>query len=425
MIDPELLYRAVESAQHGIYVTDATGKIEYGNPGFADITGYTVSELLGQPMSILKSGQMPSDYYRRLWQTLSAGERWEEEITNQRKDGSLYAAHQIISPVTDADGRVQRYVGIQRDITREREIQHDLATALLEFNAIFSNTQDAMFLVDVTDDPQRPFLFRKLSTSHELLTFLCTDQVRGRTPQETVGAEQGAVISAHYQRCVDVKHVISYEEELDLPAGHRVWSTQLSPVWREDRIVQIVGSSRDVTERKRMEEDLRYLSEIDSLTGIPNRRKTTEELERELARAHRHGSALSIILADLDHFKAINDDLGHEAGDNALRGVASTLQATVRPTDRIGRWGGEEFLIVLPETDGPGARTAAERIRAAVEASRAIPHRHITVSLGIASLGPVRTANPRALVHTVDSLVRIADEELYRAKESGRNRISG
>lgn len=424
MIGIEILQRAVDSAHHGIYVTDAQGTIQYVNDAFCRLTGYTSHELQGSPMSVLSSGETPSEYYQQLWRTIRSGVQWREEITNCRKDGSRYQAFQIISPILDEAGAPTNFVGIQHDVTEEKQIRVALDHAILEFEAIFANTQDAMFLVDVTEDGAG-FTFRKLSACHEALTGLSTDHVRGKTPRDVLGVTEGAVVEGHYRRCVQLGEPLSYEEELRLPAGTRVWHTQLSPVIEEERIVQLVGSSRDITERKRMEEDLRYLSEIDALTGIPNRRKISEELDRELARAHRHGNALSVLLADIDHFKGINDEMGHEMGDTALRGIAETIHATLRPTDRIGRWGGEEFLIVLPETDHSGARTAAERIRRAVESARTIPERRITLSLGLSSLGPVRTSNPRALSHTVDSLVRIADEELYRAKECGRNQVSG
>ncbi|MEX2442411.1 MAG: diguanylate cyclase [Alkalispirochaeta sp.] len=424
MIDATILQRAVDSAYHGIYVTDAQGTIEYANDAFCRLTGYASQELVGSPMSLLSSGDTSREYYAQLWRTILSGTRWQEEITNRKKDGSLYQAFQIISPILDESESVTRFVGIQHDITEEKRIRAELDKAMREFEAIFSNTQDAMFLVEVLDEGAM-FQFRKLSACHERLTGLSTDRIRGKTPREVLGVPEGSTVEGHYRRCCDLKEPISYEEHLHLPAGHRTWHTQLSPVLKEGRVVQLVGSSRDITERKRMEEDLRYLSEIDALTGIPNRRKISEELDRELSRAQRHGNALSVILADIDHFKAVNDELGHEMGDTTLRGIAETVQATLRPTDRIGRWGGEEFLIILPETDHSGARTAAERIRHGVEQARTIPDRTITLSLGVSGLGPVRTSNPRALSHTVDSMVRVADEELYRAKERGRNQVCG
>lgn len=424
MIDPVLLQKAVDSANHGIYVTDGQGTIQYINDAFCRLTGYPAEELVGARMSILSSGETPNEYYHRLWRIIRGGNQWREEITNRRKDGSRYQAFQIISPITDESGEVTHFVGIQHDITEEKQIRTALDHALREFESIFANTQDAMFLVDVVDGGGA-FEFRKLSACHERLTGLSTESVRGKSPRQVFGVREGTAIEAHYRRCLQLEEPISYEEELKLPVGRRTWHTQLSPVVQEGQVIQLVGSSRDITERKQMEEELRYLSEIDALTGIPNRRTISEELERELARAQRHGSAFSVILADIDHFKSINDELGHETGDAALRGIAETVRVTLRPSDRIGRWGGEEFLIILPETDHSGGRTAAERIRRAVEHARTIPGRTITVSLGLASLGPVRTSNPRALSHTVDSLVRIADEELYRAKDQGRNQVSG
>lgn len=424
MIDAELLQQAVETTEHGVYVTDGKGVILYANEGFARITGYPVDELVGSRMSVLSSGLTPASYYRSLWQTISSGQRWREEITNRRKNGTTYEAFQIITPVPGEDGKIRAYVGIQHDISQEKRIRRNLEEAVIECDAVFSNTLDALFLLEVVNGGES-FAYVRLSKSHEQLTGLSTDAVRTKSPVEVFGQEQGLEIEGHLRECLQVGHPISYETSLNTPMGERIWHTQVAPVYHGTVVAYLVGAARDITDRKRMEEDLRYLSEIDTLTGIPNRRKTTEELDREIARAQRHGNALSVLMVDIDHFKSVNDELGHESGDTALRGVAATIQASLRPTDRVGRWGGEEFVVVLPETDHPGARTAAERIRASVEASRTLPDRGITVSIGVASLGPVRTANPRALGHTVDSLVRIADEELYRAKESGRNRISG
>ena len=424
MVPQELLLRAVEAAHHGIYITDAQGRIQYANPAFLTLTGYGGDEILGRPISILSSGEMPAEYYQHMWESIRSGRRWQEEIVNRRRDGSLYCAFQVIAPVTESDGSISAYVGIQHDISAEKEIRRTLDRTIIEFDAIFSNTQDALVLVDVEKGPH-PFRMRKLSATFERLTGLTTDRVRGKTPEEIYGEDEAAAISGRYRECVERGFPISYEETLALPMGRRIWHTQLSPVRKGNDIVQLVGSSRDITDRKKIEEDLRYLSEVDPLTGVPNRRKIAEELDRELARAHRHSHPLSVLMSDVDHFKTINDEFGHDAGDSALRGIATTIRESLRPADRVGRWGGEEFVIVLPETDRAGALATAERVRLAVEGTPILTGRSVTVSIGIASLGAVREARPRALSHTVDSLVRIADEELYRAKDQGRNRVSG
>lgn len=409
-----LLQRAMDAAEHGIYVTDPEGTIEMVNPGFCNLTGYTHEQLIGERIGILKSGRMSADYYARLWSTIQSAQTWREEIINRRSDGTLYWAFQVITPVADDRQRVQHYVGIQNDISEKRTLQNDRDAALAELDAVFSNTRDALFLIDVEEDGT--FRYRKLNPAHETLTGFTTDEVRGKTPQQILPMAIARRLRENYRRCLESGSLVAYEEELDLPAGKRYWHTQLIPVRERGRVIQIVGSARDITERRHMEEELRYLSEMDALTGIANRRKTIEELEREIARAVRHDHPLSVLLLDIDHFKDVNDIFGHETGDSVLRAISSTAKAVLRPSDRLGRWGGEEFVIVLPETGPEGAQTLAGRVLDAVRDARAIPDYPITVSIGIASFRNVPGERD-----TVDSLVQRADERLYRAKDAGRN----
>jgi diguanylate cyclase (GGDEF)-like protein len=168
---------------------------------------------------------------------------------------------------------------------------------------------------------------------------------------------------------------------------------------------------------------LERLSAIDSLTGIANRRRLDEAVVEAMGRAAREGEPLAAAMIDIDYFKAYNDRYGHPAGDDCLRRVATTIQATLeRPADLAARYGGEEFLLLLPNTDLGGAAFVAERARAAIEAL-AIPHSEsraaevVTVSVGYASLRPERQSDSGTLVDA-------ADRALYAAKERGRNRIS-
>jgi diguanylate cyclase (GGDEF)-like protein len=154
----------------------------------------------------------------------------------------------------------------------------------------------------------------------------------------------------------------------------------------------------------------------DSLTGILNRRGMIEKLSNQLGRAKRYHEPFSIILVDIDLFKHINDDYGHQAGDQVLIAVAEQLKNDLREEDFCGRWGGEEFLICLPHTAVKGAKTVAEKLRTSV-AELEIKHEHhtlqVTISLGIT--GYDDTCD-------LDDLVRIADNAMYRAKQEGRNR---
>lgn len=156
-------------------------------------------------------------------------------------------------------------------------------------------------------------------------------------------------------------------------------------------------------------EDAGAMASIDPLTGLSNRRSMIEQLERRIALASRDGEASSLLLVDLDHFKSINDTRGHLAGDSALVDVADAMTSTVRPTDEVCRWGGEEFLILLPESSVDTAARTAERIREAIADSG------VTASIGVAD---VRRGD------TVSEWVRRADVALYAAKRNGRNRVS-
>ena len=161
---------------------------------------------------------------------------------------------------------------------------------------------------------------------------------------------------------------------------------------------------------------LAELASIDELTGVKNRRRFREDLEMLHAVASRQGTPLSVVMADVDHFKQFNDSFGHPAGDTVLRDVSTALQENVRAQDVVARYGGEEFVVLLPATVLTDALILAERLRDGV-AGFDWPLRPITISLGVATAG-TDPAGP-------DSLIEAADRALYRAKRSGRNRVCG
>jgi diguanylate cyclase (GGDEF)-like protein len=165
-------------------------------------------------------------------------------------------------------------------------------------------------------------------------------------------------------------------------------------------------------------EELRFRATHDALTGLANRSVILEALNREHARQRRAGGSFGIILLDIDHFKEVNDRHGHLCGDKVLREVARAMKESVRPYDTVGRYGGEEFLIVAPETDAETTLRIAERVRKTVE-SRAIAENEaevrVTSSLGVAANTHLNASRPQDLLH-------LADEALYRAKSNGRNR---
>lgn len=185
----------------------------------------------------------------------------------------------------------------------------------------------------------------------------------------------------------------------------------------------VLETVRDLTAHKQAEANFKSLAGVDSLTGIANRRTFDRLLSSEWRRAVRFGRPISLLIADIDHFKQFNDSFGHQRGDQCLRHVAETLACGAhRGGDVVARYGGEEFAIILPGVDRTGAAAVAEKIRAAVEQQQ-IPHPlsgagpHVTVSIGMATCEPNLEVNP-------EKLVCFADIALYRAKARGRNRVS-
>lgn len=186
----------------------------------------------------------------------------------------------------------------------------------------------------------------------------------------------------------------------------------------DDEDGQPIGSAaqiRDVTEERRLLEELRHVSITDALTGVFNRRHLDERLAAEFARASRYGTPVSVLLFDVDHFKRFNDTYGHDQGDRVLQAMGRAMHASMRQYDIPCRYGGEEFVVILPEADEQGAISVGERLRQRIEAMT-VDGLKVTISLGAASYPKLAVSGPEALLEA-------ADAALYRAKEGGRNRL--
>ncbi len=255
----------------------------------------------------------------------------------------------------------------------------------------------------------------------DLLGTICYESMHGRD-----SVCKGCLV----QKTFDAGHPFAKDKMAFLPDSSEAWFELYSyPIYDSSgsTVTHVFEFTREITEkkltemeRKRLIEELEQLSHTDALTGILNRRALALELEDEFNRAARYNKALSIIICDLDNLKKINDSLGHQAGDRALCHMADTLTSLLRAQDIAGRYGGDEFLVILPETDINGATSFAERFRAEVAASQfhfpGYQTVRITLSVGVCSLSPY--------MKNIEELVRPADEALYESKHSGRNTVT-
>ncbi len=280
------LARAVEQSPAPVVITDSNGNIEYVNPKFAQLTGYTSAEAIGRNPRILKSGKQPPELYEELWQRISNGKEWRGEFVNKKKNGDLYWENASISAIKNEEGVITHFVGVKEDIT----------------------------------------------------------------------------------------------------------------------------------ERKQKEESMRKLAYHDPLTGLPNRLLFKDRLSIALAQSNRNRQKLAVMLLDLDHFKDVNDTLGHNVGDQLLKAVGKRLIGLLRKNDTVARMGGDEFLLLLPEIKKlEDASTIAKRVMGTVRKPYAINgyKLRITASIGVA-VYPHDGQDD-------DSLMTHADNAMYWAKKEGRN----
>jgi diguanylate cyclase (GGDEF)-like protein len=200
---------------------------------------------------------------------------------------------------------------------------------------------------------------------------------------------------------------ICYEAEV----GEATYELHIYDV-RDAGLIRIYVT--DITQRKRNETEIHLLATTDSLTGISNRSEFSRMLASEMDRAKRYGTPLSLIMYDLDYFKRVNDSFGHDAGDEVLRAVTDVVKGNTRAVDVVARWGGEEFMVLMPQSDLTSAKSAAEKLRQAIAEHRFDKVNTITVSFGVTEFVPQDDFN---------TLLKRVDDALYLAKANGRNRV--
>jgi diguanylate cyclase (GGDEF)-like protein/PAS domain S-box-containing protein len=243
------------------------------------------------------------------------------------------------------------------------------------------------------------------------------DEIQGRhAPQHWVDT----VERQHYLEHV-FRHgrIDDFEAEMLTRSGRRFWASLSGQRLRFAGDDALLAAIVDVTAQKQARESLVVQATHDALTGVFNRRHVEDVLGKELERAERHGRPLAVAILDADHFKRINDTHGHQTGDEVLRAISQRCQSTLRSNDVLGRYGGEEFVIVFPETKLDEAGAVAERVRSAVADSPIKVGDHalvVTVSIGLAAHAPG---------HDLDKLLQRADAALYNAKQDGRNLVRG
>ena len=580
------LSQAIDQSPISIVITDINGTIEYVNPGFCNLTGYSSQEAYGKNPRILSSGMQSKEFYKALWNTILKGQVWKGEFTNRKKNGDLFIENASIAPIRDESGTITHFVAVKEDITQRKRDQaridealqfnqtilqaapigiliynskgdcisaNKAAASIMETNrrsllaenfheiepwkesglyamvtrttetrtgdsgqfrqhtsrgrdiwikvslSIFQAGKEINLLLMFEDVTDHHITEEQLSLTNEKLVLLNKDlevkkgdsenlremmdllQVCKNIPEtfrvfeqycerffpgsssaffmvneknhlmELVSScgenltsepifhmddcwclrrsqlhfaqsDKAGMVCAHMQSklsvCyVDIPMMVSGEV---LGVLHIEWNDQIEIGSRIQELGQAVAENISMSiSNIRLRQRLLEQSIHDPMTGAFNRRYLEETLSLELPRAIRKQRPLSLIMMDIDHFKNFNDTFGHTAGDFILTKLVETLYLHIRAEDVVCRMGGEEFLVLLPETTLEVARLKADLIRSKFAALKLVmndlPLGQVTISLGVATYPDHGNTSQEILLK--------ADQALYKAKEKGRNQV--
>jgi diguanylate cyclase (GGDEF)-like protein/PAS domain S-box-containing protein len=406
----EIRYRRLfETAQDGILILDAdTGEIGDVNPFLTDLLGYSKDELWGKKLweiGPFKDIAASKEAYEEL-QTKEYIRY--EDLPLETRDGQLRDV-EFVSNVYQVNNKRVIQCNI-RDITERKRTEE----ALLQLAAIVDSSDDA--IVGKTLDG----IIVSWNSGAEHIYGYTAEEVLGRPvslliPPDPDGKDETPSI---LERIRQGERIASYETVYRRKDGSLIdISLTISPVRNyTGKIIGASSISRDITERKKMEEIIRRQAYHDALTGLPNRMLFFDHLTLEIAVANRNRKKIAVMFMDLDNFKKINDTLGHIVGDKLLKEAANRLKACVREADTIARIGGDEFSILLADIIQPGdAVVISNKILESFKVPYVINEHeiHISTSIGI-SIYPQDGKQ-------IDDLMKNADTAMYQAKEKGRN----
>jgi len=431
----QLQSAALEAAANTIVITDRDGLIQWANSAFEGLTGYDPKEVLGRrPSDLVKSGRQSQQFYKELWDTILSGNIWHNELINRRKDGSLYFEEMTITPLQNTAEEIHHFIAVKQNITERKQAEAALIKSEQEYRTLFENMPIGLYRTSVGGQvlDANPALVRMFGFQ-DLPSFLSMKA-------ESLYADP--IFEARFQENIKIQDALAgFEAQFRRQDDTIFWAEDYVRVVRDEdgNPLFFEGSLVDITERRKSEIELRrtnalleaahrdlqkmfaheqFLARTDDLTGLYNRRHFFELASRQFDTSIRYRYPLTVILFDADGFKQANDTFGHAMGDNILIQIAQTTAAQVRDVDVLARYGGDEFIILLPQTNAEQAYLMAERIRESVAVLSMKNNESaffVTLSIGVAEID----LTPQD--QSIENVIHRADQALYEAKQSGRN----
>lgn len=405
-----------EHASAGIFLVGLDGRILKTNLIANTMFGYGQGELEGMTVNDIAlpedTGLSPQAM-RHLREGKADHETFEKRY--RHKDGRIVHGLVSVALVRDADGCPSHFISQVQDITQRYELEEKLRVSEERHRLLADNVSDALWTLSL--DGQITYMSPSIRrhrgfTPEELMRMPLREQF---PPESWAIVEQGLRTA---RADVAAGRPVNFRSELQewCKDGSLVWTeiTATSLYDREGRFLEIVGISRNIDERKQFEQELRRLATTDTLTGAWNRRRFEEAARQEIDRSHRYGEPLTLIVFDLDHFKCVNDRHGHQTGDRVLVELVTRVRDHLRVVDGLGRWGGEEFVVLMPHCDAQAGSALAEKLRSVVAEHPFETVGTVTVSFGVAQL---------LAQDSFDAWFKRADDAVYAAKAQGRNRV--
>jgi diguanylate cyclase (GGDEF)-like protein/PAS domain S-box-containing protein len=408
--------QVLDSIDSFIFTKDLSGKYTYANQAVLDLFDKRLDEVVGQSDEVFFDLKLSVQLQKNDQKVMALGIRVESEETNYIKVLNETRTYRSVKkPLFDEQGNITGMCGISTDITAEKILQIQVSEQKHLLDTILNNINAHVYM----KDSDRTFLYVNSQVA-ELFGDKAANII-GKKDTEVLPKE----MADHFYQSDSVvfktqeRQVIEETATDDEGNIHHYISTKI-PFLSPDKRSALIGFSTEVTELFLLKEEFKKLATIDPLTKLFNRRYFTEQADKEFIRAQRYKLSMALISIDIDHFKSINDNFGHPAGDKVLVAVSKQLQDSLRQTDILARIGGEEFSILLPETSAASAVIFAERIRAE-QAKLLITGEWqgeitLSVSIGVSSFHTSDEA--------FDVLFSRADKALYQAKNSGRNKVS-
>jgi diguanylate cyclase (GGDEF)-like protein/PAS domain S-box-containing protein len=410
--ESEERYRSLVTASaEGIFWIEHDGTISFANQRAVELHGYdNPSELVGQPGSVLVAPEYREQAQHNIARTLAAGKVAGIEYPALRRDGTTFHAEVSASIIHGTD-RSGTMTVIVRDVTERKRAEEEARTSAQRYRALVETSPDGIALLDMTGVILMANQQLAVAVGYESSDDLVGVSIEEHLPQDE---RQRAFhilekrVGGELQQPLNSRYTVRRRDGTTFPAD--VSSIVLSS--EPGKVRLITSTIRDVTERVKYEAELAALALHDPLTGLPNRTLLYDRLRQTLATAERNDTAFGVIVLDLDHFQEINDSFGHHVGDKVIRDVGARLTSVLRASDTLARMGGDEYAILLPDTDLLHAVQAATKLSYALEQPIDLDGQqvHVGTSMGIA-LYPGHGNSP-------DVILRCADVAMHSAKET-------